>query len=179
MKNINDISLKWKLIILVLFVAAFPIIVATGINSYYFDKYSSNKQTNELKDRVRDIKEIIKDELTQSLNYVKVLTTTMSQTKSFLKMQFGYDTITSHLKKIKQQTPLFDFLCVVDSSGKVIASSYDKLIGKNFNKFKWLKKIKKGKSVITDWQKFDSSFFFDLLVKVSIEMQFLLFLIHL
>ena len=159
MKKLNDISLKWKLIILVLFVASFPLVVATGINSSYFYHYSSKKQTNELQDRVKDIKNIVLQKLNQSLNFVNVLTTTMSETKSFLKMKFGYDTITSHLKKIVKKAPMFDYFCVIDVDGKVIASSYDKLIGKDFSKFKWISDLKKGKSIITDWQKFNSKIF--------------------
>ncbi len=157
----KNISLKVKLIVFIIVVASLPLIVSTGITSYYFNAYTSKKQTNELMDRANNLKKVIKSDLAQSLNFVIVLTTTMNQTKSFLKMNFGYDTITSNLKKIVKKTPIFDFLCVVDKNGKVVSSSYENLIGKNLEQLNILdfKDLMKGKPVITDWQIFNPKIF--------------------
>ncbi len=159
LKKLNDYSLKVKLFVLVIFVASLPLIISSGLNYHYFYKYSTQKQTKELINQAENLKTAILLKLEKYLNEIKVLAQTMNQTKSFLKMQFGYDTITSSLKKINKLQPYFDFLCVLDKNGKVVSSSYDKIIGKNFKNTEWFKEVKKGKSVITDWQIFDKKIF--------------------
>ncbi len=141
------LTIKKKMIVSFILVAIIPTILATFVTTNLFKTHSKDNEISKLTNDVIFIKEFIQSSLEKELNSFIIWQDTMSEEKSFLAMEFGYDTITSKLKKLIKNKPDFAFFYLLDRNGKIVSSSLDSLIGIDMSNSSIFKKVNKDNKI--------------------------------